>query len=163
MQSYDAYSLKTDVQIGGTDQLFNIITAARKLMEALGEKPNIGVILGILPGTDGVIKMSKSAWQSHPAQHDSRRHVRQGDERADKAMGEYMRLATRWGPSEIAKIEDDLAAGESHPRDTKMMLAREIVRNLLRRRCHSGGGKAFPERVPARRRTRRHGHLSAQR
>ena len=45
----------------------------------------------------------------------------------DKVMGEYMRLATRWGPSEIAKIEDDLAAGDSHPRDTKMMLAREIV------------------------------------
>ena len=41
MQGYDAYHLKTDVQIGGTDQLFNIVTAARKLMEVLGERPNI--------------------------------------------------------------------------------------------------------------------------
>jgi len=60
MQGYDAYAMRTDIQVGGTDQLFNIITAARKLMTFLGEKPNIGVILGILPGTDGVLKMSKS-------------------------------------------------------------------------------------------------------
>src|SRR3972149_5046245 len=60
MQAYDAYHMVTDVQIGGTDQLFNIMTAARKLMEVLGERPNIGIILGILPGTDGELKMSKS-------------------------------------------------------------------------------------------------------
>jgi len=127
MQSYDAYSLKTDVQIGGTDQLFNIITAARKLMEALGEKPNIGVILGILPGTDGVIKMSKSLGNHIPLNTTAEDMYGKVMSVPDKAMGEYMRLATRWGPTEIAKIEGDLAAGESHPRDTKMMLAREIV------------------------------------
>lgn len=55
MQGYDAYALKCDVQIGGTDQLFNIVTAARKIMTALGSKPNIGVILDILPGTDGEV------------------------------------------------------------------------------------------------------------
>ena len=127
MQSYDAYSLKTDVQIGGTDQLFNIITAARKLMEALGEKPNIGVILGILPGTDGVIKMSKSLGNHIPLNTTPEDMYGKVMSVPDKAMGEFMRLVTRWGPSEIAKIEDDLAAGESHPRDIKMMLAREIV------------------------------------
>ena len=50
MQAYDAYAMKADVQVGGSDQLFNIITAGRKLMNALGEKPNIGIIMGILPG-----------------------------------------------------------------------------------------------------------------
>jgi len=127
MQSYDAYSLKTDVQIGGTDQLFNIITAARKLMEALGEKPNIGVILGILPGTDGVVKMSKSLGNHIPLNTSAEDMYGKVMSVPDKAMGEYMRLATRWGPSDIAKIEGDLSAGESHPRDTKMMLAHEIV------------------------------------
>jgi tyrosyl-tRNA synthetase len=111
MQSYDAYSMKTDVQIGGTDQLFNIITAARKLMEALGEKPNIGVILGILPGTDGTAEDMYGKVMSVP----------------DSAMGDYMRLATRWGPSEIGKIEASLESGESNPRDAKMSLASEIV------------------------------------
>lgn len=127
MQSYDAYSLKTDVQIGGTDQLFNIITAARKLMEALGEKPNIGIILGILPGTDGEVKMSKSLGNHIPLNTSAEDMYGKVMSVPDKAMGEYFRLATRWGPSEIAEIEADLAAGKSHPRDIKMSLAREIV------------------------------------
>ncbi len=60
MQGYDAVAQETDVQVGGTDQLFNIIVAGRKLQEALGQKPLVGVITGILPGTDGVQRMSKS-------------------------------------------------------------------------------------------------------
>ena len=59
MQGFDAYTLKADVQIGGSDQLFNIMTAARKIMTSMGELPNIAIIVGILPGTDGVVKMSK--------------------------------------------------------------------------------------------------------
>ena len=53
MQGYDAYKLNTDVQVGGTDQFFNIVTAARKIMTAFGAKPNIAICLSILPGTDG--------------------------------------------------------------------------------------------------------------
>ncbi|HLF74113.1 MAG TPA: tyrosine--tRNA ligase, partial [Anaerolineales bacterium] len=61
MQGYDAVAMQTDVQVGGTDQLFNIIVAGRKLQEALGQKPLVGIITGILPGTDGAQRMSKSA------------------------------------------------------------------------------------------------------
>ena len=60
LQGYDAYALNADIQVGGTDQMFNIMTAARKVMTYFGKKPNIGIILGILPGTDGDVKMSKS-------------------------------------------------------------------------------------------------------
>src|SRR5512139_1647825 len=60
MQGYDAYAMRSDVQVGGTEQLFNIATAARKIMTSLGVKPNIAVLMGILPGTDGEIRMSKS-------------------------------------------------------------------------------------------------------
>jgi tyrosyl-tRNA synthetase len=60
MQGFDAFHLKADVQVGGTDQLYNIVTASRKIMEALGARPNVAVITGILPGTDGKLKMSKS-------------------------------------------------------------------------------------------------------
>jgi tyrosyl-tRNA synthetase len=49
MQGYDAHILEADVQVGGSDQLFNIMTAARKVMAFYGQKPNIGIILGILP------------------------------------------------------------------------------------------------------------------
>ncbi|PJH75265.1 MAG: tyrosine--tRNA ligase, partial [Anaerolineae bacterium CG_4_9_14_0_8_um_filter_58_9] len=60
MQGYDAIAMNTDVQVGGSDQLFNIITAGRKLQELYGQRPQIGIIMGILPGTDGVVRMSKS-------------------------------------------------------------------------------------------------------
>lgn len=59
MQAYDAYYMKTDVQVGGVDQLFNIM-AGRQLQRALGEPPLIAVCLPLLVGTDGKLKMSKS-------------------------------------------------------------------------------------------------------
>jgi tyrosyl-tRNA synthetase len=127
MQAYDAYHMKTDVQVGGTDQLFNIITAARKLMEALGEKPNIGVILGILPGTDGEVRMSKSLGNHIPLNTTPEDMYGKVMSVPDKAMAEYFRLATRWGPAKISEIEAGLTSGDKHPRDLKMKLAGEIV------------------------------------
>jgi tyrosyl-tRNA synthetase len=127
MQGYDAYHLKTDVQIGGSDQLFNIVTAARKLMEVLGEKPNIGVIHGILPGTDGVVKMSKSLGNHIPLISSPEDMYGKVMSVPDAAMGAYFRLVTRWTPTEIEEIEAGMASGMLHPRDVKMQLAREIV------------------------------------
>lgn len=127
MQGYDAYALKADVQVGGTDQLFNIVTAARKLMTALGEKPNIAVIMGILPGTDGELKMSKSLGNHIPLNTDAKDMFGKVMSVPDKAMGLYMRLATRWTASEIAAKEKALAGGSLHPRDAKVELALEIT------------------------------------
>jgi tyrosyl-tRNA synthetase len=127
MQGYDAYSLRADVQVGGSDQLFNIVTAARKLMEFLGEKPNIGVILGILPGTDGVVKMSKSLGNHIPLNTTPEDMYGKVMSIPDVAMGAYLRLVTRLTPAEIAALEKDMADGRLHPRDLKMQLAREIV------------------------------------
>jgi tyrosyl-tRNA synthetase len=127
MQGYDAFSLRADVQVGGTDQLFNIVTAARKLMTFLGEKPNIGIIVGILPGTDGEVKMSKSLGNHIPLLSTSEDMYGKIMSLPDKAMGQFFRLVTRWSPKDIAGIEKDLEAGKLHPRDAKMKLAREIV------------------------------------
>jgi tyrosyl-tRNA synthetase len=127
MQGYDAYHLKTDVQVGGSDQLFNIVTAARKLMEALGEKPNIAIIHGILPGTDGVVKMSKSLGNHIPLNATPEDMYGKVMSVPDIAMGQFFRLVTRWTPSEIDEIESGWESGRLHPRDVKMRLAREIV------------------------------------
>ncbi len=127
MQGYDAYALRADVQVGGTDQLFNIVTAARKLMNFLGEKPNIGVILDILPGTDGEIKMSKSLGNHIPLLSTPEDMYGKVMSIPDKAMGKFFRLVTRWTPSEIDEIETSMAKGSLHPRDAKMRLAHEIV------------------------------------
>ena len=127
MQGYDAYSLKADVQVGGSDQLFNIITAARKLMPYLGAKPNVGIILGILPGTDGEVKMSKSLGNHIPLLSTPEDMYGKVMSIPDKAMGQYFRLVTRWTPSEITAIEKRIDDGSLHPRDAKMLLAHEIV------------------------------------
>lgn len=127
MQGYDAFSLHADVQVGGTDQLFNIVTAARKLMAYLGEKPNIGIILGILPGTDGEVKMSKSLGNHIPLLSTAEDMYGKVMSVPDKAMGQFFRLVTRWSPKEIERIEKELEEGKLHPRDAKMKLAREVV------------------------------------
>lgn len=127
MQGYDAYMLKADVQIGGTDQLFNIMTAARKIMTNLGAKPNIAIILGILPGTDGVVKMSKSLGNHIPINTDATDMYGKVMSIPDMAMGQFFRLVTRLTPPEISAIENGVKDGSAHPRDAKMKLAREIV------------------------------------
>jgi tyrosyl-tRNA synthetase len=127
MQGYDAFALRADVQVGGTDQLFNIVTAARKLMTYLGSKPNIAIIMDILPGTDGEIKMSKSLGNHIALLSTPEDMYGKVMSVPDKAMGFFFRLVTRWSPGEIAAIEKDISEGRIHPRDAKMKLAHEIV------------------------------------
>jgi tyrosyl-tRNA synthetase len=127
MQGYDAVAQQTDVQVGGTDQLFNIIVAGRKLQEALGQRPLVGVICGILPGTDGVARMSKSAGNHIPIMTSPEDMYGKVMSLPDSAMAVYFKLVTRYTPAQIAALEKGLADGSRHPRDTKMELAREIV------------------------------------
>ncbi|MCW5838300.1 MAG: tyrosine--tRNA ligase [Anaerolineales bacterium] len=127
MQGYDAYALQADVQVGGTDQLFNILTAGRKLMGALGAKPNIGIIMGILPGTDGEVKMSKSLGNHIPLNTDANDMFGKVMSLPDKAMGSFMRLVSRWTAPQIAEREAQLADGRLHPREAKAQLAAEIT------------------------------------
>lgn len=127
MQGYDAVALETDVQVGGTDQLFNIIVAGRKLQEALGQKPLVGIITGILPGTDGVQRMSKSMGNIVPINSGADDMYGKLMSIPDMAMGQYMRLATRWTPQEIEALEQEVKSGNRHPRDAKMELAKEIT------------------------------------
>jgi tyrosyl-tRNA synthetase len=127
MQAYDAVAQETDVQVGGTDQLFNIIVAGRKLQEALGQRPQIGIIMSILPGTDGVVKMSKSLGNHIPILATPEDMYGKIMSLPDAAMPVYFRLVTRYTPAQIAAIERGLADGSRHPRDVKMELAREIV------------------------------------
>jgi tyrosyl-tRNA synthetase len=127
MQGYDAHALQADVQVGGTDQLFNIVTAARKIMTYLGDPPNVAIIMGILPGTDGVIKMSKSLGNHIPISTTPEDMYGKVMSLPDFAMPAFARLVTRWTPEDIVRREDALAHGELHPRDAKMALAREIT------------------------------------
>jgi tyrosyl-tRNA synthetase len=127
MQGYDAVAMQTDVQVGGTEQLFNIIVAGRKLQEALGQKPLVGITMGILPGTDGLQRMSKSTGNIVPINSGADDMYGKLMSIPDFAMGKYMRLVTRWSPPEIEELEIELEAGKLHPRDAKMRIAFEIT------------------------------------
>lgn len=157
MQGYDAYMLKADVQVGGTDQLFNIVTAARKIMTFLGAKPNIAIIMGILPGTDGVVKMSKSLGNHIPINTTAEDMYGKVMSIPDFVMPTYAKLVTRWLPDEVAAFEKALADGTLHPRDAKMKLAFEITANFYGEEAAQRAQEAFvrlfqkrdlPEEVP---------------
>ena len=127
MQGYDAVALQADVQVGGSEQLFNILTAGRKLQELYGQRPQVGILMGILPGTDGVVRMSKSLGNHiaiHAAPEDMYGKVMS---LPDTALPVFFQLVTRYTPEQVARVDRDLAGGSRNPRDVKMELAREIV------------------------------------
>lgn len=126
MQAYDAVALRADVQVGGTEQLFNLL-AGRKLMEARGLRPQVCLTLPILVGTDGVERMSKSTGNTIGIAEPPEEQFGKVMSIPDGAMRNYAELVTRWTPEEIERRFDALDAGALHPRDLKMDLAREIV------------------------------------
>jgi tyrosyl-tRNA synthetase len=127
MQGYDAVAMKTDAQVGGSEQLFNIITAGRKLQEMYGQRPQIGILMGILPGTDGVVRMSKSLGNHIPILAPPEDMYGKIMSLPDSVMLTYFKLVTRYQPAQITAIETALQKHTRHPRDVKMELAREIV------------------------------------
>jgi tyrosyl-tRNA synthetase len=126
MQGYDAVATRTDLQIGGTDQLFNLL-AGRKLMEAFGLRPQTILTFPILVGTDGVLRMSKTTGNHIGINEPPEQMFGKVMSIPDAAMGNFSDLVTRWTPDEIAAKFTALEAGELHPRDLKMQLAWEIV------------------------------------
>ncbi len=126
MQGYDAVAMQTDVQIGGTDQLFNLI-AGRKLMEAFGLRPQTILTFPILVGTDGVLRMSKTTGNHIGINEPPEVMFGKAMSIPDSAMRNFADLVTRWTPNEIAARFGQLERGELHPRDLKMQLAGEIV------------------------------------
>ncbi len=126
MQGYDAVALHTDVQVGGMDQLFNLL-AGRKLQEYFGQRPQVAITLPILVGTDGVLRMSKSTGNYIGIDEPAEEMYGKVMSIPDEAMLDYYNLVTRLTPAEIARIDADLKSGELHPRDAKMKLAFEIV------------------------------------
>ncbi len=128
MQGYDAVAQETDVQVGGQDQLFNIVVAGRKLQEAMGQRPQVAIIMGeSLPGTDGDIKMSKSLGNHIPIMAEPWDMFGKIMSLPDKVMPIYHKLILGWAPSQVKELEADLQSGKLHPNEVKMRLARDIV------------------------------------
>lgn len=126
MQAYDSVVIKADVELGGTDQLFNLL-AGRELMEKMGMEPQVCLTLPLLEGTDGVKKMSKS-YGNYVGVNDAAADMfGKVMSIPDEIMIKYYRLASTIAVDEIDRIEAGLAADELHPNKVKRALARNIV------------------------------------
>ena len=126
MQAYDSVVIEADVELGGTDQLFNLL-AGRELMEKMGMEPQVCLTLPLLEGTDGVKKMSKSYGNYVGLTDEPSDMFGKIMSIPDELMVKYYRLASTVPVDEIDKIEAGLAADELHPNKVKRALARNIV------------------------------------
>jgi tyrosyl-tRNA synthetase len=126
MQGYDAVVLETDVQVGGTEQLFNLL-AGRKLQEAFGLRPQVCITLPILVGTDGVVRMSKSIGNYVGLIDSPEDKYGKTMSIPDAAMRNWFELVTRWTPERIDDLLRAVERDEIHPMEVKKRLAWEIV------------------------------------
>ena len=126
MQAYDSVVIKADVEIGGSDQLFNLL-AGRELMEKMGMEPQVALTLPLLEGTDGVRKMSKSYGNYIGLTDEPNDMFGKVMNIPDELMVKYYRLASTESVAKIDEIEASLAADELHPNKVKRALARNIV------------------------------------
>jgi tyrosyl-tRNA synthetase len=126
LQGKDSVEIEADVELGGTDQLFNLIMG-RHLQERAGQEPQIVLTTPLLVGLDGVQKMSKSLGN----------YVGVADPPADQfgklmsipddALPMYLQYATGWGPERVDEVESELRAGRLHPNAAKRLLGRTVV------------------------------------
>jgi len=126
MQGYDAVELHTDVQLGATEQLFNLM-AGRKLQEAYGQKPQVCLTLPILVGTDGYLRMSKSTGNYIGVDEPPETKYGKTMSIPDSAMRNWAQLVTRWTPDQVREFSEAVEQGRVHPMEAKKKLAWEIV------------------------------------
>lgn len=126
MQGYDSVAMKSDLELGGTDQTFNLLMG-RHLQKAFDQSPQCILTMPILEGTDGVNKMSKSL-DNYISLDDSPTDMfGKLMSISDELMIRYYELLCRRPASEVEKIVNSIRSGEKHPMDAKKELASEIV------------------------------------
>ena len=125
-QAYDSVMLESDVEVGGSDQRFNILMG-RDLQTQYGQEEQIGLFMPILPGLDGVQKMSKSLGNYVGVTDEPNDMFGKLMSIPDELMPSYFELCTDVPLDEIEQIKNDLASGKTHPMEQKKRLAREIV------------------------------------
>lgn len=126
MQAYDSVVLRADVEIGGTDQKFNLL-AGRNLQRGMGQEPQVVLTLPLLEGTDGVNKMSKSLNNDIGLTDPPGEMFGKLMSIPDDIMWKYFGLVTTLTPEAVADLSGMVEAGEINPREVKDRLAREVV------------------------------------
>ncbi|MEW5706887.1 MAG: tyrosine--tRNA ligase [Actinomycetota bacterium] len=126
MQGYDSVELRCDIEIGGTDQKFNMLSG-RDLQRWAGQEPQVVITMPILEGTDGVVRMSKSKGNYVGLTEPPEEQFGKIMSIPDFIMVHYFRLCTNLPHDEIDRIEKGLEEGTLHPGEVKRRLAKEII------------------------------------
>lgn len=127
MQAYDSVALEADVEIGGTDQKFNLLLG-RQIQRSYGQSPQVIVTMPILEGLDGKEKMSKSLGNYIGVTDPPSEMFGKIMSIPDELIFRYFRLVTTLPEEEINRLEDDFKKGRLHPKKAKEKLAFELVK-----------------------------------
>lgn len=126
IQGYDSVALEADVELGGTDQLFNLLMG-RNLQKAWGQEPQVVITVPLLEGLDGVNKMSKSLGNYIGITDSSDDIYGKVMSMPDDLMFRYFNLLSDLSSSEIEDLQGKMKAGALHPKAVKQQLARELT------------------------------------
>jgi tyrosyl-tRNA synthetase len=128
-QGYDSVALEADVELGGTDQKFNLLVG-RTIQQEYGQEPQVIMTTPILEGLDGVQKMSKSLGNYVGINEPPAEMFGKLMSISDELMWRYYELLTDISPADLASTRAHVAAGRKHPRDKKKTLSFQIVRDF---------------------------------
>ena len=128
-QGYDSVALSCDVELGGTDQLFNLLVG-RDLMREHGQEPQVVLTVPLLEGLDGVEKMSKSLNNYIGIDEEPAQIFGKVMSISDALMWRYYTLCTDLTPAEVTTLRQRVETGQQHPMETKKALAKSIIRDF---------------------------------
>jgi tyrosyl-tRNA synthetase len=126
VQGYDSVALKSDVELGGTDQRFNLLVG-RSMQKSYGQESQCIITTPILEGLDGIQKMSKSLGNYIGVEDSPRDMFGKTMRLSDSLMIRYYELLTDYKPDQVKQLEAELKSGAKHPRDVKVALGRFFV------------------------------------
>ncbi len=126
VQAYDSVMVKSDVELGGTDQLFNLLLG-RELQKIMGQEPQVVMTLPLIEGLDGVNKMSKSLGNYIGVNESAGDIFGKAMSISDELMWKYFTLVLNWPAAQVKDVQDRVQRGDTHPRDAKDLLARGLA------------------------------------
>lgn len=145
-QAFDSFALECDVEMGGTDQKFNLLVG-REIQKDYGQTPQVVATVPILEGLDGVEKMSKSKGNYIGIAEPPKVMFRKTMQISDELMYRYYELLTDVSTEDVARLREDVAGGRKNPMEVKMDLARRIVADFHSNADAEAAHEAFDREV----------------
>lgn len=146
MQGYDSVELRADIELGGTDQTFNLLMG-RFLQEQYGQEPQVVITTPLLEGLDGHAKMSKTLGNTIGLAEAPESAYAKLMSISDALMWRYYQVLLYSSPDDILRMQQDCAAGVAHPMALKKSMAHAIISQLWSTAGADAGQQAFAERV----------------